>query len=179
LGRVFWRGQTVQIWSALFAAAILVGLVGLAQQITLKRMGVGARTLGLGALGFWAVNVRLARLDTTCGLRLFMPALFALPLPAVILPPPSAIGARIAASLPILRGDFVQTFVKGAPCAGLRCGDADGHRHRPLVFPAARAAAGGQFHSGGAHCRHRADPHDVVRLRLAVRGGGVVAMVVR
>ncbi len=34
--------------------------------------------------------------------------------PGVILPPPSAIGARIAASLPILREDFVQTFVKGA-----------------------------------------------------------------
>ncbi|RAP42587.1 ABC transporter permease [Rhodovulum viride] len=37
-------GQTVQIWSALFGAAILaallVGLVGLAQRITLKRMGM-------------------------------------------------------------------------------------------------------------------------------------------
>ncbi|MBN2906985.1 MAG: ABC transporter permease [Rhodobacteraceae bacterium] len=37
-------GQTVQIWSALFAAAILaatlVGLIGLIQRITLKRMGM-------------------------------------------------------------------------------------------------------------------------------------------
>jgi NitT/TauT family transport system permease protein len=37
-------GQTVQIWSALIAAAILaavlVGLIGLAQRITLKRMGM-------------------------------------------------------------------------------------------------------------------------------------------
>jgi NitT/TauT family transport system permease protein len=37
-----------------------------------------------------------------------------LAVPAVILPPPSAIAARIAVSLPILWGDFVQTFVKGA-----------------------------------------------------------------
>jgi NitT/TauT family transport system permease protein len=34
--------------------------------------------------------------------------------PAVILPPPSAIAARIAGSAGILWGDFVQTFVKGA-----------------------------------------------------------------
>ncbi|MCO8144984.1 ABC transporter permease [Rhodovulum tesquicola] len=37
-------GQTVQIWSALFAAAILaatlVGIIGLIQRITLKRMGM-------------------------------------------------------------------------------------------------------------------------------------------
>ena len=32
----------------------------------------------------------------------------------VILPPPSAIGARFVASLPVLWGDFVQTAVKGA-----------------------------------------------------------------
>ncbi|TDX20987.1 ABC transporter permease [Rhodovulum visakhapatnamense] len=85
----------------------------------------------LGALGFWAVawavNVRLARLDNSRGLRLLMPALFGLTLlvvweglvrglnvPGVILPPPSAIGARIATSLPVLWADFVQTFVKGA-----------------------------------------------------------------
>lgn len=38
-------GQTIQIWSALFSAAImaacLVGLVGLLQRVTLKRMGMG------------------------------------------------------------------------------------------------------------------------------------------
>lgn len=34
--------------------------------------------------------------------------------PPVILPPPSAIGAKFAASGPVLWGDFVQTFVKGA-----------------------------------------------------------------
>ncbi|WP_137700875.1 ABC transporter permease [Marimonas lutisalis] len=39
-------GQTIQIWSALFAAAILaavlVGLIGLIQRLTLKRMGIQA-----------------------------------------------------------------------------------------------------------------------------------------
>ena len=34
--------------------------------------------------------------------------------PPVILPPPSAIAAKFASSLPILWTDFVQTFVKGA-----------------------------------------------------------------
>ncbi len=37
-------GQTVQIWSALFAAAllaaVLVGIIGVLQRITLKRMGM-------------------------------------------------------------------------------------------------------------------------------------------
>ncbi|SLN14393.1 Putative aliphatic sulfonates transport permease protein SsuC [Pseudoruegeria aquimaris] len=37
-----------------------------------------------------------------------------LEVPAVILPAPSTIGGTFAASLPILWGDFVQTFVKGA-----------------------------------------------------------------
>jgi len=39
-------GQTVQIWSALFAAAILaavlVGVIGAIQRVTLKRMGMAA-----------------------------------------------------------------------------------------------------------------------------------------
>ncbi len=39
-------GQTIQIWSALFAAAILaaalVGIVGLIERATLKRMGMQA-----------------------------------------------------------------------------------------------------------------------------------------
>jgi NitT/TauT family transport system permease protein len=32
--------------------------------------------------------------------------------PSVLMPPPSAIGSRFAASLPVLRDDFIQTFVK-------------------------------------------------------------------
>ena len=80
----------------------------------------------------WSANVwlsggvlvrgRLGRLG-----RLIVPAIFGLTVlfvweavvrglavPGVILPPPSAIGARFAASLPVLGQDFWQTFVKGA-----------------------------------------------------------------
>ncbi|MEA5160965.1 ABC transporter permease [Cereibacter johrii] len=90
-------------------------------------------TLVFLALVTWVVtlvlNVRISRSafsETRIG-RLVVPAIFGLTVllvwellvrglqvPTVILPPPSAIGARIAGSLPILWGDFVQTFVKGA-----------------------------------------------------------------
>ncbi|MBC7737018.1 MAG: ABC transporter permease [Candidatus Saccharibacteria bacterium] len=79
--------------------------------------------------GAWALNVRLSHsglMRHPVG-RLMVPAIFGLTLllvwefavrglevPGVILPPPTAIGARIAASLPTLWGDFTQTFVKGA-----------------------------------------------------------------
>jgi NitT/TauT family transport system permease protein len=77
----------------------------------------------------WAVNTWLAGsvLSHTRAGRIAVPALFGitvllvwelmvrgLSVPAVILPAPSAIAARIAISLPILWVDFVQTFVKGA-----------------------------------------------------------------
>ncbi len=77
----------------------------------------------------WALNVRLANgpAAATPAVRLFVPALFGgtillvwelvvrgLGVPLVILPAPSVIAARFAASLPVLWGDFVQTFVKGA-----------------------------------------------------------------
>jgi len=74
-------------------------------------------------LGAWWVNTVLA----DRGARLAVPVIFGLTLlvlwemavrlfevPGVILPPPSVIGARIMASLPILWGDFVQTAIKGA-----------------------------------------------------------------
>ena len=77
----------------------------------------------------WALNVRLSHSDlvkTKAG-KLVVPAIFGITLlvvwegmvrglnvPGVILPPPSAIGARIAASLPTLWADFRQTFIKGA-----------------------------------------------------------------
>lgn len=86
-----------------------------------------------GALTFWglawALNIWLSArpLSQSRAGRLIVPAIFGitvlvlweglvrgLSVPAVILPPPSAIAARIAVSLPILWGDFVQTFVKGA-----------------------------------------------------------------
>jgi NitT/TauT family transport system permease protein len=77
----------------------------------------------------WAVNTWLAgsALSHTRAGRIAVPALFGitvlvvwelmvrgLSVPAVILPAPTAIAARIAISLPILWVDFVQTFVKGA-----------------------------------------------------------------
>ena len=79
--------------------------------------------------GAWWLNVGLSQspvVQSRAG-RLLVPALFGITLlvvwegmvrglnvPGVILPPPSAIGARIAASLPTLWADFRQTFVKGA-----------------------------------------------------------------
>lgn len=77
-------------------------------------------------IGLWALNVRLARLEANW-VRFVVPAFFGvavlffweaivrgLEISPVILPAPSAIGARIATSLPVLWEDFVQTFVKGA-----------------------------------------------------------------
>jgi NitT/TauT family transport system permease protein len=87
----------------------------------------------LGTLLFWAaawaLNIRLAasRLTRSRAGRLIVPAIFGLTLlgvweglvrglqvPSVILPPPSAIAAKIAASIDLLWVDFLQTFVKGA-----------------------------------------------------------------
>ncbi len=87
----------------------------------------------LGAIAFWlaawAVNVRLSHspLMAHRAGRLLVPALFGIALlvlwegvvrglgvPGVILPPPSAIAARIATEGPTLWADFRQTFVKGA-----------------------------------------------------------------
>ncbi|MDQ7070377.1 MAG: ABC transporter permease [Rhodobacterales bacterium] len=87
----------------------------------------------VSVLAFWAVaygaNVKMAnsKLSHTRAIKLAVPALFGitilvvweglvrgLQVPTVILPPPSMIGAKIAISIPILWGDLVQTFVKGA-----------------------------------------------------------------
>ena len=78
-------------------------------------------------LGGWALNAWLARRARTGWTRLLPPLVFGLTLLAiwelvvhgfgispVLLPAPTAIAARIAASLPTLRADVVQTFVKGA-----------------------------------------------------------------
>jgi NitT/TauT family transport system permease protein len=85
------------------------------------------------ALIFWAaawlLNVRLSHsgLVRTRAGRLVVPAIFGITLlvvwegivrglavPGVILPPPSAIGARLVTELPTLWADFRQTFLKGA-----------------------------------------------------------------
>ena len=87
----------------------------------------------ISVLVFWAVaygaNVTMAnsKWSHTRAIKLAVPALFGitilvvweglvrgLEVPTVILPPPSLIGAKIATSIPILWGDLVQTFVKGA-----------------------------------------------------------------
>jgi NitT/TauT family transport system permease protein len=91
-------------------------------------------------LGAWLLNARVAASGwarTRAG-RLFVPLLFGvtilliweglvrgLNVAPVILPPPSAIAAKIATSLPILWVDFAQTFLKGAlPGFLIGCGAA-------------------------------------------------------
>ena len=78
------------------------------------------------ALGIWA-NVWLTRLPRSRATSLAVPVIFGvtivvvwecmvrgLNVPSVILPPPSAIAVRFAASMHILWEDFVQTVIKGA-----------------------------------------------------------------
>ncbi|WP_321449703.1 ABC transporter permease [uncultured Cohaesibacter sp.] len=90
-------------------------------------------TLVLAAIVIWIVaswiNVKLSRSSAhnTLLVRFLVPFIFGvtiiaawellargLDIPSVILPPPSAIATRFAASTDILWLDFVQTFVKGA-----------------------------------------------------------------
>ncbi|MBV7408235.1 ABC transporter permease [Maritimibacter sp. DP1N21-5] len=79
---------------------------------------------GAWALNGWLANSRHAR---TRAVRLAVPVVFGITIlvvwegivrglgvPLVILPAPSDIWARILSSVPILWGDFLQTFVKGA-----------------------------------------------------------------
>ncbi len=85
----------------------------------------------IASLAFWAVawwlNMRLARMNLSGIGRAVVPALFGITIlvvweglvrgfqvSPVILPPPSAIAAKIASSLPILWIDFVTTFLQGA-----------------------------------------------------------------
>lgn len=75
----------------------------------------------------WIVNARLAAMKPSQFTSFAVPALFGITLlllwegivrgfeiSPVLLPPPSAIAVTFASSIPILWGDFVQTFVKGA-----------------------------------------------------------------
>ncbi len=83
------------------------------------------------ALAFWGfawwINLRLAKRPRNPGTVFVVPALFGLTLillwqgtvkgfeiNPVLLPAPSAIVTRFVTSIPILWGDFVQTFMKGA-----------------------------------------------------------------
>ena len=80
-------------------------------------------------LAAWFLNVYLANTSASDSrwMKLLVPAIFGftilivwelvvrgLNVPLVILPPPSLIAETFLAKLPILRKDFVQTFVKGA-----------------------------------------------------------------
>jgi NitT/TauT family transport system permease protein len=90
--------------------------------VTLALLGAAAAWLG----GWW-LNVRLAAARPTGWMRLLPPLVFGVTLlllwellvrgldvSPVLLPAPSAIGRRIVTSLPTLRADVMQTFVKGA-----------------------------------------------------------------
>jgi NitT/TauT family transport system permease protein len=120
-------------------AAAALGLAGGATTLTwLGRADVA----GQAGLGFWAVVAgawlasavavtRLAALEPRSrqarrALDLAVPLAFGIVLfylwevavrgfgvPSVLMPAPSAIAARFAASLPVLAEDFVQTFVRG------------------------------------------------------------------
>jgi NitT/TauT family transport system permease protein len=122
---------------------------------------VGFGTFLADTAGFWGLalavwllawlmvtRLSLLRARTRPGglaLRILVPALFgiwllflwevltrALGVPPVLLPPPSAIGARIAASLPTLWADFRQTFLK-AVIAGYVIGSGAGFLFALLV----------------------------------------------
>lgn len=85
----------------------------------------------IGALVFWlaawALNVWLSNLKPTRLTKLLVPVIFGITLlviwewvvrglevKAVLLPPPSMIGAAFVSNIPTLWADFVQTFIKGA-----------------------------------------------------------------
>jgi NitT/TauT family transport system permease protein len=114
---------------ALTAAAALgaLGCAGAAfAMIDAPGFGFWAAVVGTWALA-WLTVARLAVLTPeTPVLRLSIPLIFGATLlflwetitrganvPAVLLPPPSAIADRFASSLPILWADFRQTFLKG------------------------------------------------------------------
>lgn len=112
-------------------APLLLGIAGAAALWAAP--GPLGRAVGLALvwLGLWGANARLANLAVTAEwerLRRFaVAAIFGLTLltvwemavtvfavPQVILPAPSAIGARFVAALPMILGDLWQTLVKGA-----------------------------------------------------------------
>lgn len=89
---------------------------------------MNAGWLALGAvfwLAAWAANERLVRCKPSRAINLAVPLIFGatmlvlwesivhgLNVPPILLPAPSAIGARFAASIPTLWADFQQTFLK-------------------------------------------------------------------
>lgn len=120
------------------ATTILIGIAGCIGVGALALLDWAGRSpvVGMVAAGYWLAAwmlvARLAARPRRSGLagrvqRLLLPLVFgltllwlwelvvrALSVPRVILPPPSAIAARIASSTDVLWVDFVQTVVKGA-----------------------------------------------------------------
>ncbi len=120
----------------LLLAALALGVVSL----WLAKGGMPAPgwILVIGAwLAAWGLVEALSRIDARWA-RAAIPAVFGLTLlflweaiatgariPTVLLPPPSMIAARFAASVPILWADFVQTFLKAVLSGyALGCGSA-------------------------------------------------------
>ena len=112
-------------------APLLLGIAGAAALWAAP--GPLGRAVGLALvwLGLWGANARLANLAVRAEWerprRFAVAAIFGLTLltvwemavtvfavPQVILPAPSAIGARFVAALPMILGDLWQTLVKGA-----------------------------------------------------------------
>jgi NitT/TauT family transport system permease protein len=89
----------------LLVAAFAVWLAGWALNMTLARSRLGDSRAGKGPIALiFGVTVLIVWELVVRGLEVS----------PVILPPPSMIGEKIATSLPVLWGDFVQTVVKGA-----------------------------------------------------------------
>jgi NitT/TauT family transport system permease protein len=128
------RSGRIQLVPALTVAPLALMLAGWALMRSATPpvgagywLAVAAVWLGAWMVVSWLAELRPGAPAARRLLGLATPLLFGLTLlwlwevvvqaagvPRVILPPPSAIAARMAGSAPILWTDFVQTFVKGA-----------------------------------------------------------------
>lgn len=87
------------------ALAALVWIGGTAACVALSRSALaGTRAVRLAVPAIFGLSVLVIWEAVVRGLQV----------PEVILPPPTAIAEKFAANLPILWGDFQQTFLKGA-----------------------------------------------------------------
>lgn len=97
------HGGGGQLWPA---AALAWGLFWLANQrwsaVPAKAGSLGSRIAGLGIPFLFGFTLLFLWEILCVGLKV----------PTVLLPPPSLIGARIAASMPVLGADFVQTVLR-------------------------------------------------------------------
>jgi NitT/TauT family transport system permease protein len=106
---------TAVLLGSLSAGAFGAGFWLLLVVVWLIAWQLTARLAGLrpkGALARRLVDIAVPLVFGTTLLLLWEGVVRGLAVPSVLLPPPSAIGARIASSLPILAADFRQTFLK-------------------------------------------------------------------